>query len=271
VADLLEHCHGASVAKALGPDVLVLPKDQAASLAALGAALSAGSLSRVWQMLLKAHDEVRRAPDPSAAVEMALIRLAYAADLPGPEEALRALQSGEPLTGGAGPRGGLPGGGGGLNARAQAFQAAPRAEAVAAQPTLQSFEDVVRLIDERRDIGLKLDVEKYVRPISFRMGAITFEPAAGAPHNLAQRLVARLKEWTGQPWLVAAEGSGGAETLLEREKRERIRSRQDALAEPFIKAVMDAFPGTELVEVRQLAAPEIAPMADDGPDDDDDD
>ncbi|MBS0411909.1 MAG: DNA polymerase III subunit gamma/tau [Proteobacteria bacterium] len=271
VADLLEHCHGASVAKALGPDVLALPKDQAASLAALGAALSAGALSRVWQMLLKAHDEVRRAPDPSAAVEMALIRLAYAADLPGPEEALRALQSGEPLPGGAGPRGGLPGGGGGGSVSARAFQAAPRAEAAPAQPTLQSFDDVVRLIDERRDIGLKLDVEKYVRPISFRMGAITFEPAAGAPHNLAQRLVARLKEWTGQPWLVAAEGSGGAETLLEREKRERVKSREDALAEPFIRAVMDAFPGTELVEVRQLAAPEIAPAADEAPDDDDDD
>ncbi|HEX7759511.1 MAG TPA: DNA polymerase III subunit gamma/tau, partial [Caulobacteraceae bacterium] len=89
VGDLLEHCHGAAVAKALGPDVLALPRDQAASLAALGAALSAGSLSRLWQMLLKAHDEVRRAPDPAAAVEMALIRLAYAADLPGPEEALK--------------------------------------------------------------------------------------------------------------------------------------------------------------------------------------
>jgi DNA polymerase-3 subunit gamma/tau len=274
MGDLLEHCHGAAVAKALGPDVLALPKDQAGSLAALGAALSAGSLSRIWQMLLKAHDEVRRAPDPAAAVEMALIRLAYAADLPGPEEALKALQSGEPLPGGAGPRGGASGGGGGgqLNARA-AFQAAPRAEAVQAAPqaTLQSFEDVVRLIDERRDIGLKLDVERYIRPISFRMGAITFEPAPGAPVNLAQRLVGRLKEWTGLPWLVAAEGSGGAETLLEREKRERVRARSDALSEPFIQAVMDAFPGTELLEVRQLAAPEPVVRADDEPDEDDDD
>nr|MDQ2861472.1 DNA polymerase III subunit gamma/tau [Pseudomonadota bacterium] len=91
--DLLEHCHGASVAKTLGPDVLILPKDQAAHLAALGAALSAGTLARLWQMLLKAHDEVRRAPDPAAAVEMTLIRLAYAADLPGPEEALKALRA----------------------------------------------------------------------------------------------------------------------------------------------------------------------------------
>ena len=52
----------------------MLPKDQVQRLAALGAAVSAPSLSRLWQMLLRAYDEVRRAPDPCAAVEMALIR-----------------------------------------------------------------------------------------------------------------------------------------------------------------------------------------------------
>jgi DNA polymerase-3 subunit gamma/tau len=254
--DLLEHCHGASVAKALGSEALTLPKDQAARLAALGAALSAGTLSRLWQMLLKAHDEVRRAPDPAAALEMILIRLAYAADLPGPEEALKALRAGEVLaTGGRGPSGGGSGGGAGAGATARLAEPQPMAQAPAmASP--QSFEDVVRLIDERRDIALRLDVEKYVRPISFRPGAITFEPVAGAPVNLAQRLVTRLKEWTGQPWLVAAEGGGGAETLLERQKRAQAQAWADAVAEPFVQAVMTAFPGTEILEVRQMATPE---------------
>ena len=69
-------------------------------------------------------------------------------------------------------------------------------------------------------IALRLDVERYVRPISFRPGVLEYEPAPGAPNNLAQRLVARLKEWTGQPWLVAAQGGGGAESAWERQKRE---------------------------------------------------
>jgi DNA polymerase III gamma/tau subunit len=55
--DLLEHAHGATVAKTLGPEALALPKDQAARLAAVGAEASAGSLARIWQMLLKAHDD----------------------------------------------------------------------------------------------------------------------------------------------------------------------------------------------------------------------
>ena len=260
LGDLLEHAHAASLAKALGPDALSLPKDQAARLTALGSELSAGVLSRLWQMLLKAQDEARRAGDPKAAAEMAVIRLCYASDLPGPEAALKALQSGQSPAGAtpSGPGGGGGSGGGGSAARALRPQpqsealaeSAPRASAALSSP--QSFEDVVRLIDEKRDISLKLDVEKYVRPISFRPGAITFEAAPGAPSGLAQRLVTRLKEWTGQPWLVAAEGGGGAESLFERAQRETQETRKKAEADPFVRSLLEAFPGSEIVGVRQL-------------------
>jgi DNA polymerase-3 subunit gamma/tau len=257
--DLLDHCHGASVAKALGPDALTLPKEQAARLTAIGAQTSAGTLSRLWQMLLKAHEEVRRAPDAMAAAEMAIIRLCYAADLPGPEEALKALRDGQPVGGGPGGGGGgsMGGGGGGaVNAQARVM-AAPAAQAA---PTLASFEDVVKLIAEKRDIGLRLDVEQYVRPISFRPGAITFEPGPGAPGNLAGRLVRALKEWTGQPWLVAAEGGGGAESLLERQKREEKEQMAAIRSDPFVASVLDAFPGAEIVEVRTIMTPEAPPI-----------
>jgi DNA polymerase-3 subunit gamma/tau len=215
-------------------------------------------------MLLKAHDEVRRAPDAMAAAEMAIIRLCYAADLPGPEEALKALRDGQPPNGlgGGGPGGGsggsMGGGGGGGAVNAQArVMAAPAAQAA---PTLASFEDVVKLIAEKRDIGLRLDVEQYVRPISFRPGAITFEPAPGAPGNLAGRLVRALKEWTGQPWLVAAEGGGGAESLFERQKREEREELASIKSDPFVASVLSAFPGAEIVEVRKILTPEAPPI-----------
>ena len=126
------------------------------------------------------------------------------------------------------------------------------------------------LIDQRRDVVLKLDVARFVRPVSFRPGAIEFEPAPGAPGNLAQRLAVRLKEWTGQPWLVAAQGQGGAESLLERENRSKAEELKALEADPFIQSVMQAFPGTEIVGVRQLAAPEAEP-AETGTSEDDDD
>ncbi|HEX3700199.1 MAG TPA: DNA polymerase III subunit gamma/tau [Phenylobacterium sp.] len=271
--DLLDHCHGASVAKAIGPQALVLPKEQAARLAAVGAAVSAGALSRIWQLTLRAYEEVRRAPDAAAAVDMALVRLAYAADLPGPEEALKRLQEGQPVGGGAsspgsgggGSKASSGGGGAAAVARAPAPQMAPQ-PAQDPAVTLQTFEDMLALIDARRDISLKLDVERFVRPISFRPGAIEYEPAPGAPRDLAQRLVARLKEWTGERWLIAAQGGGGAESAWERQKRQDREVRAEVEQDPFVREVMQAFPGAEIIGVRNLATPE--PAAAPAPEDD---
>ncbi|AQR60729.1 DNA polymerase III subunit gamma/tau [Brevundimonas sp. LM2] len=252
--DLLEHCHAASVAKMLGPNATRLPNDQAQRLAAMGSQVSAGTLSRTWSMLLKALDEVRRAPSPADAVEMAIVRLAYAADLPGPEEALKRLQSGEPLSGGSGggsgsgaPRGGN-GGGGGASA-----QMAPRPVAAPAFPDPQTFEAVVALIGEKREIALQMDVQRYVRPVSFKPGALTYEPVEGAPANLATRLSSRLKEWTGRPWFVVANGQGGGETLIEQEKKATANLRAEVAADPFVLAVMAAFPGAVVGDIKTLA------------------
>jgi DNA polymerase-3 subunit gamma/tau len=227
--------------------------------------------------MLKAYDEVRRAPDAAAAVDMALVRLAYAADLPGPEEALKRLQNGEAPGGGPSGGGSMASGGGGATAVARSFaQAQPQTQPQAsgepiASAALKSFEDVLALIDKKRDVTLKLDVERYVRPISFRPGAIEYEPAPGAPNNLAQRLVARLKEWTGERWLIAAQGGGGAESLWERQKREGREERARIEQDPFIQSVMQAFPGTEIVSIRNLPQPEAAvPAADDEAESDED-
>lgn len=249
--DLLEHCHAASVAKMLGPDATRLPADQAKTLAALGAAISAGTLSRTWQMLLKALDEVRRAPSPADAVEMAIVRLAYAADLPGPEEALKALQNGETPGsggGGAGPRGGGGGGGGGASA-----QLAPRVAVAPALPDPQSFEATVALIGQKREVALQMDVQRFVRPVSFKPGAIVYESLEGAPIDLARKLASRLKEWTGRTWLIAANGQGGGETLIEREKRGRAEERAEVEADPFVTSIMAAFPGARIMDIKTIA------------------
>ncbi len=264
MGDLLEHCHSASVAKAVGPQALIMPKEQAARLTGIGAALSAGTLSRVWQILLRAHEEVRRAPDPAAAVDMALIRLAYAADLPGPEEALKKLQAGEPLPGGSpSSGGGGSGGGGGGGASAVARQMAePQAQA-APEITLRRFEDVIALIEQKRDISLRLDVERFVRPIAFRPGVIEFEPAPGSPNTLIQRLAGRLKEWTGTPWLIVAQGGGGAESRWEQQKREEREARERIEQDPFIRSVMEAFPGAEILSIRAQPQPDVQPSGED--------
>ena len=94
-------------------------------------------------------------------------------------------------------------------------------------------------------------------------GAIEYEPAPGAPNNLAQRLVSRLKEWTGERWLIAAQGGGGAESLWERQKRRAREDRAEIEQDPFIRSVMEAFPGAEIIGIRSQPQPEAPPASPD--------
>ena len=272
--DLLEHAHAASVARMLGPEALGLPGEQAARLTAIGAQASPAILSRLWQMLLKAHEEVRTAPQPVAAAEMALIRLAYAADLPSPEEALKALARGDAPTASLPTTSAPPSGGGGgarmvMGGAPQPGPAQPSVRPVSPPETaavLQTFDDVVRLIDAKRDVTLKLDVERFVRLVDFKPGVISFEPAPGAPANLSQRLSGRLREWTGQRWMMDLQ-VGGRESVRDRQQREQDEERLRLESDPFVLAMREAFPGAEIVGVRRVEADAPAPADEDGAED----
>ncbi|MBO0904697.1 DNA polymerase III subunit gamma/tau [Jiella sonneratiae] len=109
-------------------DAAISPMEAERGLA-LSRKLSIRTLGQVWQMLLKASEELRSTTTPRQAAEMALIRIAHAADLPSPDELLRLVREGggAALPAGAAPRGadGGSGGGNGSAPRASALPAAP--------------------------------------------------------------------------------------------------------------------------------------------------
>jgi DNA polymerase-3 subunit gamma/tau len=266
VHDLLDHAHAAALARTLGREALSGPSDQIAALSDLGAAAPASTLSRLWQMLLRAHDEVRQSPDPKAALDMVLIRLSHAADLPTPEDALKRLMSGEPVAGGPAPRGGpapTRGGGGGTSAAMQTVHT-PQAMA-GPQAGLSTFAAVVALTKDKRDIRLAHDLEYYVRLDSFKPGAISFALTDGAPSDLSQRLSQRLKEWTGQTWLIATT-TDGAETLAEVRQQAEAAAMADIKAHPLMAEIYSLYPRADIIRVTE--APAAPPPSDPDVEDD---
>ena len=228
--------------------------------------LSHRVLSRTWQMLTKGIAEVQASGRPVAAAEMVLVRIAYAADLPTPDEAIRAVGNG----GGASAAPARVSGNGGapapqsfapLNPRASA-QAVPRpsseptAQAAPAQPTLalNSFAEIVALAAEKRDIGSKLALERDVRLVHCEDGQleIALEPSAakGFVHDLQRKLSA----WTGKRWIVVVSQQRGESTLREQAEREREEVERGVAADPLVKAVLERFPGAKIVGVTQTAA-----------------
>ena len=115
-----------------------------------------------------------------------------------------------------------------------------------------------------------MEIERFVRPVSFAPGRLTFEPVAGMPMNLATKLASRLKEWTGRQWFVIANGEGGGETVIEINRRETAAVRAEVEADPFVKAVLEAFPGAVVGEIRTVAPSVEMPAIPDEPDEDQD-
>ncbi|WP_297297518.1 DNA polymerase III subunit gamma/tau [uncultured Methylovirgula sp.] len=231
--------------------------------------LSLPVLTRAWQLLLKGLAEIKDSPRPLAAADMILVRLAYVADLPTPDEALRRLsttpQSAAPASApgrdpvSAGPSATF------VSRSSRATQPAPSPRAQQAEPGLRlaRFEDVVAQAGAVRDIQLKLALERDVRLVRFEEGAIEFALAPGASPQLAPTLTRRLQEWTGQRWMVAISREAGAPSLKEQTEAAAAASLHGVRAEPLVRAVLAQFPGAEIVAVRETEPAEGAAAGED--------
>jgi DNA polymerase-3 subunit gamma/tau len=239
-------------------------------------------------MLLKGIPETQTAAKPLAAADMVLARLCYAADLPSPDDLIRQLgESGGalPSRGPASPPPASPP----AAPRAQLITAATQAQfqpqpqrtpmpepASAAQPgrALASFAEIVALAMEKRDLPLKLALERFVRLVAFADGRLDIALEPGSPQGLVNDLSRKLSDWTSKRWLVVLSSEKGEATL-----RELAEARQAAVlsgirADPFVRAVMERFPGAEIVDIRDNAPVEtqsLPPAPDDGGDPDDTD
>jgi DNA polymerase-3 subunit gamma/tau len=259
--DLAEITHWISVMK-ITPDAAddptVAPDERARGLD-MAARLPLRSLSRMWQLLLKALEEVAQAPNAMMAAEMAVIRLTHVADLPDPETLLRHLRN----TQGTGPvAGGAPAGGGALHS--PMMRLAPASpmrgpvmaggQALAVQlapdPLYQTFDQVVALIRDKRDMKLLFEVEATLRLARYAPGRIEFEPTPDAAPDLAARLGQRLQSWTGSRWGVSVVSSGGAPTILQERDRDLDAAKAEAMTNPLVQSILAAFPGTVITDIR---------------------
>jgi DNA polymerase-3 subunit gamma/tau len=264
---------------------------------AFAAALSMRVLSRTWQMLFKGLAEVQEAGKPLAAAEMVLVRIAYAADLPTPDEVIRDIQNGAaapaPANGGSSPRPSLAprndpprGGPRAALAPAQLVTAQVpdistlRAEPAAA-PTLSiaTFPALIALANEKRDILMKTALERDVRLVRIEDGKLELALEPSARKTLVNDLSRKISEWTGRRWMVVVSTEAGAPTVSSQAQAQRNELEQGVRADPLVQAVLARFPGAEIVGVRRRedvvdsvppAADEPSPNPDDyGADDDD--
>jgi DNA polymerase-3 subunit gamma/tau len=210
-------------------------------------------------MLLKGLFEVRDATRPIQALEMVLIRLAYASDLPPTDKLVRDLLDNGGAPAPRGPAPARPSGGGGATAvSGAALKAQPQSQA---EPTasFRSLEEIVARCEPMS--RLKIDLEHNVHLVRLEPGRIELRPTPRAPSSLAHDLAQKLNAWTGTRWTVTIARDGGAPTLAEQKKAAKAARFESVAQQPLVRAVLDRFAGAEVVAVRDIETESHTPAA----------
>ena len=289
LGDLAEFTHFVTRVKivpSLADDVSLTEAERSRGRA-FATKLSMRVLARTWQMLLKGIGEVEAAGRPIDAAEMVLVRIAYAADLPTPDEVIRSL--GDSGNGnGASAMLASPASGEGMGRGAASPLSAPRAELrteargsrgpvasaaprAAAAPSsdpapfdepvargndvraVNSFADLIALAAEKRDLATKSALERDVRLVRFEDGTLEVALEASARKTLVGELSKKLSDWTGRRWMVAVSAEGGVPSVRAQADARKAELKDTVREDPLVQAVLARFPGAEIVDVRPPA------------------
>ncbi len=220
---LLEAVHGVTLIKVGATADAAQPAEERAAYLEWSAALSFAALHRLWQLLLKGHEEVARAALPIEAAEMALLRIVHASSLPDPGELARQIASGQ-----------------GTATAAPTVSPSPmRANAPA------EFAELIALIDDKHP-ALAARLIHGARVVRFAPPEIAFSGARPIAADTLGELASALKTLTGQSWKLSMLDAPGEPTLKEAQDAAREAERQAIIATPVVRAAFDAFPDAEL-------------------------
>ena len=223
---LMESLHAATRAKAGANADALQSAEEREGAAEMAAALSWGAIHRLWQMLLKGLQDVEIAPEPREAAEMALLRLIHAADMPDPASLLAKL-SGEGAVA--------------LTSSAPASKASGPTARIPAD-----FEGLVKTLEQGGKRILAQQLHDQIGLVRYAPPELVLKPMRPLGSDWSRELAAILKTATGATWQVTLSDDAGEPSLLEQEKMAEERVRADVLADPNVRAVMDAFPDAEL-------------------------
>ncbi|KQM77458.1 DNA polymerase III subunit gamma/tau [Sphingomonas sp. Leaf22] len=225
---LLETVHAVTIVKVGGDRG---PGQSAEERAAFDAwsALSFPMLHRLWQLLLKGHEEVSRAALPIEACEMALLRIVHASSLPDPGTLAKQLAAGQvpAMTPAAAP-------------------SAPAAAEVAVDPVPETMEQVANLLSKHGRHSLEAQFRNCARMIRLEPNLIELSGSRPLPADFPRDVEVALKGITGSHWRVLIGKGAGAPTLREQETAKAESEREQVLHSPLVQAALAAFPDATL-------------------------
>ena len=222
-------------------DNLLLGPENFSKLIALQENLDVKKLSRFWQMILKANEEIKNSFNPYSALEMVAIRMAYVSDLPTPEEIINSVDTE------------------GQNKKKKLTKKVTEEKVSNHNPgvieknllTIKSFEDIIEIAGENKNLILKKFLQEDVRLVSFETGHININTPNGN-EEIIKDLIAKLYEWTEQRWVINVSAKQGEDTILEKQKQKQDDIIDELSNTEEMKKVLEAFPESRITSVNKI-------------------
>lgn len=228
---LMDLVHRITVGQVSGSEPDAPSEEERAALGEFAKKLSPAQLHRLWQLLLKGHEEVRQAPDPLVSAQMALLRALHASELPDPGKLARRIEE--------------------IATSAQASSATGSDAAPTGAPSASGsldWAELVEQVDNQGHLRVAQMMRDRVRVIELAPERLVYEPADKYPDDPAPEIRDALFKVTGRRWMIEKSEGNARPSLREqveadaKARGERIRS------DPLVKATLDAFPDAELID-----------------------
>ncbi|ALH80742.1 DNA polymerase III subunit gamma/tau [Sphingopyxis macrogoltabida] len=245
VRGLMDLTHAITLAKVSRHDDPALAAADRERIGDWAQKLGFAPLNRLWQLLLKGHDEVLRANNPLEHLEMLLLRVIYAASMPDPGELAKLLESGNLPTMPLAPPTPASVQDGPSDSAEIPIDAAAGTEPPATALTVAQIHQLLETTGNHR---LAVQVYDYLRIIELDPGNIVFAAVPALGGSFARDLGDALLTQTGSRWHVRP-GEGEARPSLGEIRAARVADNGERIRElPVVKAALAAFPDAKLVE-----------------------
>jgi DNA polymerase III subunit gamma/tau len=215
---LLDIVHATTLVKVGAAHDPAQAEEDRAAISDMASTMSFTTLHRLWQLLIKGHEDVVRAHDPSEAADMAVLRVIHASAMPDPGEVAKMLAGGVVV--------------------------APSAPTTSTQVLPDSFQAMIVLVEAQGKHRLAQQLRDEVGEVRYAPPELVIRPTR--PFD-TRELATVLKGATGVVWAVSAEDAPAKPSLREQELATESAARAAILAEPVVAAVMAHFPDAELM------------------------
>ena len=216
-------------------------------------------LTMLWHFLIKGLEDLNLYPNLSIAFQMLLTRLCHLKNMPDPQSVYESKEeskintehnktSNQKIN---------------LQSTTQIKNVSQEIESPKQNlnqnnltSKINSFEELISLVEKNKEIELKFDLERNVRLVKFSEGKIDIEFNEKLSKNFIKNLTSRLLEWTGNRWIITLSKSKGDQTIYEKKNEVKKMLFEDAKKTEIYKKVMELFPNAELTNVKEAGKKE---------------